>query len=459
MMVTKSEMQAVLQRALNRGGDFAELFFEDRDDTNIRSVDGSADGVRTKHIFGAGLSLLSGTRSVYVYSNNTSYSSLLALAERAGDLLQEHPQKPAEVRDLCEANVPNPNRVLEFPCSVSCEEKLRVVLDASKAMADAGPTLLRRELDYCDTDRRIVVANSEGLLTRDRRITSRLRAGVTCGDGRSSFFHWEEFNRPQGFEIFRESDDYLKFVGGLVRRTENMRIAQAMKPGVMPVVLAAGACGTLWHECCGHALEATAISARSSLFVDQLGKCVASEKVTLIDDGTLPGYYGTDAIDDEGHPRQKNVLIDHGVLKSYLCDRLHGRMIGCESTGNGRRQDYTFAPVARMTNTYLAAGTDSEEETIRSVENGLFVQSLGGGFGGMQFSIEVAEGFLIRNGQLGPQIKGIMLTGSGAQVMKKIDRVCGRVGFDSGSFCGAASGLVPVTAKQPMVRISEMALG
>lgn len=458
-MVTKIEMQAILQRALNRGGDFAEIFFEDRDDTNIRSVDGCANGARTKHIFGAGIFLLSGVRSVYVSSNNTSYPSLLALAERAGELLQEHPQKPTEARELCETDFPNPNRVLEYPCSVSCEEKTRVVLEAAKAMANAGPALLRRELDYFDTDRRIVVANSEGLLTRDRRITSRLRAGVTCGDGRGSFYHWEEFNRPQGFEAFRESDDFLKFAGGLVRRTENMRTAQTMKPGVMPVVLAAGACGTLWHECCGHALEATAISARSSLFVDLLGSRVASEKVTLIDDGTLPGYYGTDAIDDEGHQRRKNILIDRGILKSYMCDRLHGRMIGCESTGNGRRQDYTFAPVARMTNTYLAAGTDSEEETIRSVPYGLFVQSLGGGFGGMQFSIEVTEGFLIRNGQLGPQVKGIMLTGSGAQVMKKIDRVCGRVGFDSGSFCGAASGLVPVTATQPMVRISEMALG
>ena len=120
-------------------------------------------------------------------------------------------------------------------------------------------------------------------------------------------------------------------------------------------------------------------------FLDSVGKKIASEKVTLIDDGTMPGYYGSDAIDDEGHPKQRNILIEHGILKNYMCDRLHGRMIGLPSTGNGRRQNYTFAPVARMTNTFLAPGTDDEDEIIGSVSNGLYVESLGGGFGGTQF--------------------------------------------------------------------------
>jgi len=238
-----------------------------------------------------------------------------------------------------------------------------------------------------------------------------------------------------------------------------MRKADTMKPGVMPVVLEAGACGTLWHECCGHTLEATAIASRNSFFVDKLGEKIASDKVTLLDDGTMKNHYGTDAIDDEGHPKQKNILIEKGILKSYMVDRLHGRMIGMESTGNGRRQNYTYAPVARMTNTYLAPGNDEETEIIRSVAEGLYVKSLGGGFGGTQFSIQVNEGFLIKNGQLGKQVKNIMLTGSGAKIMHKIDRVGKTLGFEGGSFCGASSGLVPVTAMQPMVRISEMAVG
>lgn len=459
-MVLQNEIQSVLERALKSGGDFAELFFEERDDTNICCKNGVVDGVKTKHIYGVGLYLLSGIKSVYVYSNNTSYASLLSLAEKASQMLRVRRQSKDDTEILLqEISYPNPNNIVEYPASVSYQNKIKVVTRAYQNAKGAGPVLLSADINYFDVDRRIMVANSEGLLTKDRRITSRLRMGITCGDDSGSFYHWEDYTRPQGFEAFRGSEEYLDFAKSLVLRCENMRTAKTMKPGVMPVVLSAGSCGTLWHESCGHTLEATAIASRSSCFVDKIGEKIASDKVTLIDDGSMAGYYGSDAIDDEGHVKQKNILIENGTLKTYLCDRLHGRMIGMESTGSGRRENYTFAPVARMTNTYLAAGNDDEEEMIRSVPEGLYVRSLGGGFGGMQFSIEVKEGFLIKNGQIDRQVKGIMLTGNGAEVIQKIDRVGKTVGFDGGGFCGAASGLVPVTSMQPMVRISEMSLG
>ncbi len=459
-MVDQSQIQSILQEALKNGGDFAELFFEERDDTNICCRNGIVDGVQTKHIYGVGLYLLNGTKSVYTYSNNTSYAALLSLAEKASQMLRmQDGQRNSKGIVLQEQQYHNPNVIVEYPSSVSYQDKIRIVTQAYRNAKSAGPVLIDADMNYFDADRRITIANSDGLLTRDRRVTSRLRMGITCGDETGSFYHWEDYTRPQGFEAFRNSEEYLAFAKELVVRCENMRTAKTMKPGVMPVVLAAGACGTLWHESCGHTLEATAIASRNSCFVDKIGKKIASDKVTLIDDGTMPGYYGTDAIDDEGHVKQKNVLIEKGILKSYLCDRLHGRMIGMESTGSGRRENYSYAPVSRMTNTYLAAGEDDEEEIIRSVPEGLFVKSLGGGFGGMQFSIEVKEGFLIKNGQIDRQIKGIMLTGNGAEVINKIDRVGKTVGFDAGGFCGAASGLVPVTSMQPMVRISEMSLG
>ena len=459
-MVDQSQIQSILERALKNGGDFAELFFEERDDTNICCQNGVVDGVKTKHIYGAGLYLISGIKSVYVYSNNITYASLLTLAEKASQILRvTKDQYSLEGIRLQEKSLPNPNAIIEYPSAVSYQDKIKVVTQAYKSAKGAGAALQSADINYFDADRRILIANSEGLLTRDRRITSRLRMGITSGDSSGSFYHWEDYTRPQGFEAFRDTDEYLDFARELVIRCENMRKAKPMKPGVMPVVLEAGACGTLWHESCGHTLEATAIAARNSCFVDKLGSKIASDKVTLIDDGTMPGYYGTDAIDDEGHAKQKNILIENGILKNYLCDRLHGRKIGLESTGNGRRENYTFAPVARMTNTYLAAGNDEDDEMIRSIPEGLYVKSLGGGFGGMQFSIEVKEGFLIRNGQIDRQVKGIMLTGNGAEVIQKIDRVGKTVGYDGGGFCGAASGLVPVTSMQPRVRISEISLG
>ena len=459
-MIDQSQMQMVLQRALQSGGDFAELFFEDRDETNIGCHNGTIDGVKTKHIYGVGLYLLKGTKHVYVYSNNLTYESLLSLAEKAALLLREKKENIAQKSILLQQQqYPNPNGVIRYPSTVSYQDKIKVLKQSYQSTKSSDSHLLHANVNYYDVDRRIVIANSEGLLTNDRRVTSRLRFEITCGDGISSFYNWEDYTKPQGFEAFQASDEYIDFAKSLVLRTDNMRTAKTMKPGSMPVVLAAGACGTLWHESCGHALEATAISSRNSLFVDKIGQKIASDKVTLIDDGTMPGYYGTDAIDDEGHVKQKNTLIEKGVLKNYLCDRLHGRKLGMDSTGNGRRENYTYAPVARMTNTYLAAGEDDEEEIIKSVADGLYVQSLGGGFGGMQFSIEVKEGFLIKQGQLDRQVKGIMITGNGAEVIKKIDRVGKTVGYDGGSFCGGSSGLVTVTAMQPMVRISEIAVG
>ena len=457
-MIDEAQMQKILQRALQEGGDFAELFFEERDDTNLCCRNGVVDGVKTKHLYGVGLYVLSGVRSVYVYSNHTDFASLCTLAEKAAQLLRQQ-ERMVTVSSLQAVSCLNPNPIVEFPSTVSYQDKIKVVTQAYHKAKGTSPMLLSADMNYFDMDRRITIANSEGLFTGDRRITSRLRAGITTGDGNGSFYHWEDYTRAQGFEAFRDSEDYLEFAGELVFRCENMRKAKTMKPGVMPVILEAGPCGTLWHESCGHTLEATAIAARSSCFLDKIGHKIASDKVTLIDDGTMPGYYGTDAIDDEGHRKQKNILIEQGILKGYLCDRLHGRRIGMESTGNGRRENYTFAPVARMTNTYLAAGEDDEEEMIRSVPEGLYVKSLGGGFGGMQFSIEVKEGFLIKNGQIDRQVKGIMLTGNGAEVIRKIDRVGKTIGFDGGGFCGAASGLVPVTSMQPMVRISEMSIG
>ena len=458
-MVNKDEMQVILQKSKSTGGDFAELFFEEQDETNICCKDGTIDGVKTKHIYGAGLYLLKGIRSVYLYSNNTSYASLVSLAEKASSMLEAEVKNPSIIPTFLEQQYHNPNIILEYPNSVSWKDKIKVIEDSYKCVKSAGNILLSAQLDYVDTDRRILIVNSDGLFTRDRRVTSKIRFAITSGDEKDSYFHWEDYTRASGFEAFRDNDEYLEFARNLVVRTENMRKAGTMAPGVMPVVLAAGACGTLWHECCGHTLEATAIASRNSFFVDKIGQKVATDKVTLLDDGTMPNYYGTDAIDDEGHPKQKNVLINNGVLKSYMVDRLHGRMIGMESTGNGRRQNYTYAPVARMTNTYLAAGNDDEEEMVRSVADGLYVESLGGGFGGTQFSIQVKEGYRIKNGQLDRQVKNIMLTGNGADVMMKIDRVGKAVGFEGGSFCGASSGLVPVTAMQPMVRIAEMSVG
>lgn len=336
-----------------------------------------------------------------------------------------------------------------------------MLLKADKAARSTKVNVRSLNLNYFDTDQRVWVANTEGLYTTDRRVTTRMRMQAVVADGESAYGTWDDYTKPSGFEAYDDEIAYTGFAKDMVQRADKIRTAGSISPCTVPVVLAAGGCGTLWHESCGHSLEAIAIAHKSSAFVDKIGEKVASDKVTLVDDGTIPGQYGSAAIDDEGHPMQRNVLIENGVLKSYMCDRYYGKLLGMESTGSGRRQNYTYAPVSRMTNTCLAEGSDDEEEMIRGVNNGLFVESIGGGFGGMQFSLEVKEGFLIKNGQIDydHQVKNIMLTGNGIDVIKRIDRVGKKIKYEKGGFCGASSGLIPTTTPQPMVRISHMSIG
>lgn len=463
-MVNEFEINRILEQAVSTGADFAELFLEDREESNIRSQKGCIQGVKTIRIYGAGIHILSGTESVYVYTNKCSYDDLMKAAVTGSRMIGKSGLKAEKgiIRNISIEGLKTPATPIPIilePGRVETARKLRVMEQARKAALSTVHPLRQMDVDYFDTDQRIIVANTEGLHVSDRRTTGRLRMQVTVGDGAESFYNWEDYVKAQGFEAFLMDEEYEAFARDLTERTWNMMKAVPAPSCTVPVVLERGGCGTLWHESCGHSLEASAIVSGTSAFAGKIGEMVASPKVTLLDDGTIPGLYGSSAIDDEGHPRQQNVLIENGVLKQYLCDRLHGRMLNMESNGCGRRQNYTYAPTSRMSNTYLAPGEDDEKEMIRSIPEGLYVKTIGGGTGGMQFSLEVKEGYWIKNGQIDHQVKGMMLTGNGIDVIKNIDRVGKCLKPEMGGFCGAASGLVPTTSFQPRVRISHMNIG
>lgn len=458
-MISEIQMQQVLDTALSSGGDFAELFFEDKEETNIKAANNSVQGVKSIRLFGAGLTVLCGSQRIYLYSNRTSYEDLMKLAKRAALMLEAKTGKISSAAELSCQEFADPNPIVTYPGEAQTADKIRSLLQAEKAARSTDAAVLGLNVSYFDNDQRILVANSEGLLTTDRRVNTRIRFGVTIGDEKDSFYEWEDYTRAKGFECLSDTQECEAFAAHLVKKLDQLRFAQPMKSCRVPVVLAAGNCGTLWHECCGHGLEASAIASGDSIYVGKIGERIASNKVTLLDDGTYPGLYGSSAVDDEGHTRQKNVLIENGILKQYMCDRFHGRLIGMESNGCGRKQNYTYAATSRMSNTYLAPGTDDEEEIIRSVPEGLYVKSIGGGSGGAIFTLIVKEGYWIKNGQIDHQVKGVMLNGNGIDVMNKVDRVGKQIVTESGGFCGAASGLIPTTTFQPMVRISEMSIG
>lgn len=458
-MVTIKEMEKILQTALSTGGDFAELFFEDKDELNIKCLQQVLKGITSVHIFGAGIYLLSGTRSVYVYTNNLSFDGLLDAAKEAAELLNVCKKEEKHRIIFSKQPVKSPNSVIKYPSTVPHFEKIKVIRETDLAARSAGYTIRQLNVDYFDTDQRILVVNSDGLYTEDRRVTSRLRLQATVEDGLNSHYEWTDFPRPYGFEAFKEKNDYTTFAQQFIKDIADSMNAVSAPSCTVPVVLEAGLCGVIWHEACGHPLEATAVAANNSDFVGKLGQKVASSKVTVIDDGSVPGLYGSAGIDDEGHPTQKNVLIENGVLKGYLCDRLGARKLNMPSTGSGRRQGYMFPPAARMTNTYLAPGTDDEDEMISSIDEGLFVKRLGGGNSGREFSVSVSEGYWIKDGKIDHRVKGLMLNARGIDLIKLVDRVGSKIATEGGGFCGSVSGLVTTTSFQPRIRISAMTVG
>ena len=264
-----------------------------------------------------------------------------------------------------------------------------------------------------------------------------------------------------GYELFSDRVDVEAEARNAARMATTMLHADPCPAGVMPVVIDGGFGGVIFHEACGHSLEAQAVAFGNSEFAGKLGQRIASPIVTAVDDGTLPGEWGSLNIDDEGTPTTRLVLIQDGVLINYMVDRLNGRRMNMAPTGSSRRQDYTFAPTSRMRNTYIAAGSDDEAEIIATCGDGLYAKSMGGGSVNPvtgEFNFAVAEGWLIKDGKVDRPVRGATLIGKGAEVLKKIDRVGGKMWMAQG-MCGASSGSIPTNVGQPMIRVTDMTVG
>jgi len=448
----------VLEKALDFGADFCEIFAEDRNELSVKFENGCCSNASRVNLFGAGIYLLRGTSSVYVYTSDLTENGLMKLLSKGACFLERgRTASPVAFR---ERPVVNPCPVAISPGSVPLRRKVALLSETYQALQAAARTNYRAEYTYFDTDQNVIIAASDGTWAEDHRVTSRLRNRFSVSNGSETTGTFVDYTRPQGFECFEKGEQITQFLQNLREMEESLTADEAPR-GRMPVIFDGGSCvGTFFHEACGHQLETTNMQSENAFFRDKLGKIVASEKVTLIDDGTLPGQYGSSKYDDEGMPRQKNVLIENGVLKSFLVDRLGSRQFGVPRTGSGRRQNYTFAPAARMSNTYLAVGNDDPEEMIREIDRGIFVASMGGGTGGAEFTLECPRAYLIKDGKLDRLLKNTMLVGRGDETMRKIDRVSNQMVWENGgAFCGAASGLCNTTTSGARMRVTEMVVG
>ena len=279
-------------------------------------------------------------------------------------------------------------------------------------------------------------------------------------DGQNLQSGYEAPGASKGLEFFEERTP--ESIGKEASRIALVLLeAKDCPSGKMPVIIDNGFGGVIFHEACGHALEASSVSKNQSVFCNKLGQKVASDKVTAIDDGTIPNAWGSQNVDDEGNPQQKRVLIENGILKSYMIDRLNGRRMGLESTSSSRRQSYKFETTSRMTNTYIAAGNDDFDEMFEGIKRGLYAKKMGGGSVNPQtgeFNFAVLEGYLIEDGKISYPVKGASLIGNGADILFNIDRVGKNLERGQG-MCGASSGSIPTDVGQPAIRVSQITVG
>ncbi|WP_411169046.1 TldD/PmbA family protein [Clostridium sp. MB05] len=457
-MLSKNILSSVLARCLITGGDFAEIFEEDTIDTSISILNGKVENSISGRTHGIGIRIFKGFKSVYAYTNNISLNALLDTAQKAALALGELKEDISVV--LNEKTIYNNNPIIYIPSSISAQKKIEVMKIGYKAAKEYHDEIKQVSVGYLDKEQNVLIANTEGLYTEDRRVRTRLSISSVASLNGENQTGFEGPGAHKGFELFNDIDpEYYGKEASRVAYT--MLHAKNCPAGKMPVAIDNGFGGVIFHEACGHSLEATAVAKGNSVFTNMLGKQIASIKVTAIDDGTIPNAWGSLNIDDEGNKTRKNVLIENGILKGYLIDKLNGRRMGMEATGSSRRQNYKFAPTSRMTNTYIAAGTDNEAEIIKSISDGLYAKKMGGGSVNPvtgEFNFAVSEGYIVKNGEIQEPVRGASLIGKGSEVLMNIDMVGKNLEQGQG-MCGSISGSIPTNVGQPMIRVKEITVG
>ena len=457
-MISREVCQRVLQKAVSTGADYAEIFAENTVNHSINMIASKVDGVKDTVIAGAAIRLYKGLRSVMASTVDMSESGLLRCAESAAEALG---QGTAAIDIVLKERIFGDIHPVKItPVSVSNREKVAVLKDAYFAAKEYDDCITQVTGTLMDADHSILIATSEGLYTQDRQIRTRIAVSAVAEKNGETQTGSASPGRRMGMEMFDIID--TKNVGiQAAKQAVTMAGAGYCPAGVMPVAIENGFGGVIFHEACGHSLEASSVAYGQSQFVGKLGQKIANEKVTAIDDGTIPNAWGSINIDDEGTPAQKNVLIENGVLKSYMIDKFNGRRMGMASTGNARRQSYSYTTTSRMTNTYIAPGDDRNEDIIGSIEYGLYAASMGGGSVNPvtgEFNFAVNEGYMIRNGKICEPVRGASLVGKGSEIIQNIDMVGTELDMAQG-MCGSSSGSVPTNVGQPLIRVSSITVG
>jgi TldD protein len=436
----------------------AEVFAEDRQTSGASLDDRKIEELSSGRERGAGIRVVVGETTGFAHTADLSEQGLLAAAEAAAAVAREGGggvrtvALPARRSALRHAEV--------LPASVPKARKLELLTRADDVARSSGGAISQVQVGYGDSRRRILVASTDGVLAEDDQVRTRLNVVCVATGDTGMQTGYESVARTVGFELF-DTLDVDELARTAARRALSKLSARPAPSGEVPIVLAGGSGGILFHEACGHGLEADHIVKEASVYTGRLGEQVASPLVTLVDDGTIGAEWGNFAVDDEGRPAARNVLIDHGVLTDYMWDWLRARKVGRASSGNGRRQSYQHLPMVRMTNTFLLAGPDDPEEIVAQTPTGVYVAKLGGGQVNTttgDFVFGTTEAYLIEGGHITEPLRDANLIGNGPEVLRRIDAVAGDFSMTPGT-CGKDGQSVPVGCGQATMRITGVTIG
>ena len=459
-MIEEVVIQRVLGAALRTGGDFAEIFAEDRRSSSAMLDDGKIEELSSGRDRGAGIRVVVGDSTGFAHTADLSENGLRAAADTAAAAARSTSQGDRTVA-LSRADAPAPNQILVLPETIAKASKVELLVRADEAARSEGGAIKQVSVRVADSRRRILVANSDGLLAGDDQVKTLFTvACVAVGDTGMQTGR-ETKGMSVGWEMFDQFD--VEEHGRKVARQALTKLQARPAPsGAMPVVIGSGGGGVLFHEACGHGLEADLVGKGASVFKGRRGELVASPLVTLVDDGTMAEEWGCFAIDDEGTPAGRNVLIEDGVLTDYMWDFLRARKEGRGRSGNGRRQSYQHLPMVRMTNTYVLAGHDDPGGIVASTDHGVFIKSLGGGQVNTatgDFVFGMTEAYLIEGGEITDPIREGNLIGNGPKVLSLIDAVGNDFSMGPPGMCGKDGQGVPVGDGIPTLRVTELTIG
>ena len=459
-LVDPDVVARVLAKGRSTGAEFAEIFVEDKRSTSAGLDDNKVEQVNSGRDRGAGIRVIAGETTGFAHTSDLSERGLLAAAEAAAQAARQGDGgvHTVALQPLLRHPV---NNVRTFPDTVTKATKVELLMRANDAARSVDSAIVQVSAGYGDSLKRILVANSEGVFSADTQVRTLFRISAIANGDAGMQTGYQSLGHTIGFEIF-DDNDIEELAMAAARQALTKLKARPAPSSAMPVVIKQGSGGVLFHEACGHGLEADLVGKGASVYRDKVGQLVASPLVTVVDDGTMTGEWGAIGIDDEGHPTQSNTLIENGVLTDYMWDYIRARREGRRQSGNGRRQSYADLPMVRMTNTFVKAGTEDPDDIIRATERGVYVAKLGGGqvdTASGDFVFGMVEAYLIENGEITEPLREGNLIGNGPQVLKDIDLLGNDFAMGGPGTCGKDGQGVPVGDGCPTLRVTSMTIG